>query len=85
MGVSLGMMVKKAVAGGVVNSYDTNQDWTIGNFELLNAIDDWAAGNLGNFELLDLIDMWAFGSYCWDTATNGHKAGLHNGSGACVP
>ena len=44
--------------------YDTDQDCIIGNFELLDAIDDWAIGNLGNFPLLDLIDYWAAGSYC---------------------
>jgi N-acetylneuraminic acid mutarotase len=44
--------------------YDTNQDCIIGDFELLNAIDDWAVGNLGDFELLDLIDDWASGNYC---------------------
>ncbi len=56
-----------------ISSYDTNQDWIIGDFELLNAIDNWAAGNLGDFELLDLIDFWAYGSYCWDYVEEKHK------------
>ena len=46
------------------NAYDTDQDCTIGDFELLNAIDQWAQGNLGDFPLLNLIDYWATGSYC---------------------
>jgi hypothetical protein len=55
--------------------YDTNQDWIIGNFELLNAIDNWAAGSLGNFELLDLIDFWAAGCYHLDVSSGERKAG----------
>ena len=47
-----------------IHPYDTDEDCVIDDFELLNAIDDWAAGNLGDFELLDLIDFWAGGSYC---------------------
>jgi len=46
------------------NAYDTNQDCRIGDFELLNAIDQWAQGNLGDFPLLNLIDYWATGPYC---------------------
>ncbi len=46
------------------NAYDTNQDCTIGDFELLNAIDQWAQGNLDDFPLLNLIDYWASGPYC---------------------
>jgi len=46
------------------NAYDTDQDCAIGDFELLDAIDDWALGLLGDFELLDLIDYWASGPYC---------------------
>ena len=46
------------------NAYDADQDCTIGDFELLNAIDQWALGNLGDFPLLNLIDYWAAGSYC---------------------
>ena len=48
----------------VFNPYDDDNNCVIGNFELLNAIDDWAIGNLGNFDLLDLIDLWAGGPYC---------------------
>jgi hypothetical protein len=57
------------------NLYDINRDWIIGNFELLDAIDQWAIGNLGNFPLLDLIDYWAAGCYQWDAVTNSHIAG----------
>ncbi len=62
--------------------HDNNPgDWVIGDFELLNAIDDWATGNLGDFELLDLIDFWAAGCYEWDTLNNQYKSGCSNGSG----
>jgi subtilisin family serine protease len=47
-----------------LDSYDVDENYAIGNFELLEAIDDWAIGNLGNFDLLDLIDLWAGGPYC---------------------
>jgi len=58
------------------NPYDTNpQDWVIGDFELLDAIDGWAIGNLGDFGLLDLIDFWAAGCYQWDAVTSNHNAG----------
>ncbi len=66
------------------SSYDTNEDWTIGDFELLNAIDDWVDGNLGDFDLLNLIDYWAFGSYCWDTAAESYEAGVPGESGVCI-
>ncbi len=48
------------------NQYDTNHDCEIGNFELLTAINLWAAipPQLTNFELLGLINLWAGGSYC---------------------
>ncbi len=57
--------------------YDTNQDWIIGDFELLDAIDCWADPfcDLDDFDLLDLIDFWAAGCYRLDPATNTHKAG----------
>ncbi len=66
------------------NSYDKDQDWIIGDFELLDAIDDWAKGNLGDFELLDLIDYWAKGSYCWDTIAEKYKSETHDEYGACL-
>ena len=55
--------------------YDTNQDWIIGNFELLSSINDWSVGRLGNFELLDLINFWAAGCYHWDASSGKCKAG----------
>jgi len=55
--------------------HDTNSDWSIGDFELLNAIDDWASGALGDFALLDLIDFWAAGCYHWDSDSQRHKQG----------
>jgi hypothetical protein len=64
--------------------YDTDTDWTIDDFELLDAIDIWAAGNLDDFDLLDLIDYWAAESYCWDAGNEKHKAGAHADTGACM-
>ncbi len=55
------------------HQYDTDQNWAIGDFELLAAIDVWAAGNLNDFGLLDLIDFWAYGSYCWDSTESKYK------------
>lgn len=76
-------------AGFAIGTYDyhpndTNQDRVIGDFELLNAIDEWANGNVGDFDLLNLIDFWAFGSYCWDPELSKFKAGVHDSSGACL-
>lgn len=54
------------------NPYDVNQDWVIGDFELLDAIDAWASGEMAgcvgagcdvDFYMLDLIDLWKAGSY----------------------
>jgi hypothetical protein len=58
-----------------VNQYDIDQNWVIGDFELLNAIDYWAIGSLGDFELLDLIDFWAGGCYHWDAVSEDCKTG----------
>ena len=63
------------VGSGTYNPHDTNQDWIIGDFELLDAIDAWALGNLGDFELLDLIDFWAVGCYQWDDVAGKFVAG----------
>lgn len=49
--------------------YDTNQDWVIGNSELLDAIDDWMAAILNNSGLLDLLDFWTAGCYQWNSAS----------------
>ena len=48
------------------NTFDTNQNCVISDFELLNAIDLWAADSaqFADFALLDLIDLWAGGRYC---------------------
>jgi hypothetical protein len=45
---------------------DLNNDYVIGDFELLDYIDLWAQGQVGDFELLDTIDLWAAGHYYWD-------------------
>ena len=52
-----------------------NQDWVIGDFELLDYIDQWAAGHVGDFDLLDCIDLWAAGHYYWDEASSTFKPG----------
>ena len=55
--------------------YDIDQDWAIGDFELLNATDDWAGGSLGDFELLYLVEFWVAGCYQWDAVTGTHQVG----------
>ncbi len=57
-----------------------DQDWAIGDFELLDAIDAWAKGNLEDFDLLDLIDFWAAGGYQWDPLSRVYKAGYYEGN-----
>ncbi|MCU0916224.1 MAG: SBBP repeat-containing protein, partial [Planctomycetes bacterium] len=54
---------------------DTDYDWVVGDFELLDYIDRWVDGNVGDFELLDTIDLWAAGRYYWDEADGSYKAG----------
>ncbi len=54
---------------------DTGSDDVIGDFELLDYIDQWAAGHVGDFDLLDTIDLWAAGHYYWDTASSKFKPG----------
>ncbi len=57
------------------NPYDTNADWTIGDFELLDAIDAWATGPMAtligqacdvDFYMLDLVDLWKLSTYSYD-------------------
>ncbi len=55
--------------------YDSDQDWIIGDFELLLAIDDWSSDFLDDFELLELIDFWAAGSYYWNEELGSYQAG----------
>ncbi len=57
------------------NLYDANEDWSIGDFELLDAIDAWAIGILGDFDLLDLIDFWAVGCYHRDNVADKFVSG----------
>ena len=65
----------KVSTGHAFSVYDTDQDWKIGDFELLHTVDNWAGGGLvGNFGLLDVIEYWAFGSYCFDAAASIHKS-----------
>ncbi len=53
------------------NPHDTNSDWVLGDFELLDAIDCRAEVDCrlspaqcdDDFYLLDLIDLWAVGDY----------------------
>ncbi len=66
------------------HSYDTDNDWSIGDFELLDAIDDWADGILDDFPLLDLIDYWTAGSYCWDEGGASYAPGVPEGIGTCT-
>ena len=54
---------------------DDDSDWEIGDFELLDYIDQWATGFVGDFELLDCIDLWAAGHYYWDENNGTFKPG----------
>ena len=40
---------------------DTDGDGTVSDFELLDAIDDWASGTIDDFTLLDIIGNWSMG------------------------
>jgi hypothetical protein len=40
----------------MLNPYDTNSDWMIGDFELLNAKDDWVGEELSDFDPLSVIE-----------------------------
>ena len=59
--------------GNPFNAYDKDRDWVIGDFELLDSIEEWVDGNLGDFELLRLINFWASGCYHWDISLGDHK------------
>ena len=45
------------------HSADLDEDQVIGDFELLDYIDQWASGQVDDFALLDSIDLWAAGQY----------------------
>jgi hypothetical protein len=56
------------------NPFDSNTDWMISNYELLDAIDAWAEGHItdiikqgcdSDFYLLKLIDLWMADSYVY--------------------
>jgi len=49
-----------------VHSADTDNDYVIGDFELLDYIDLWKEGLVDDFELLDTIGLWKAGHYYWD-------------------
>ncbi len=55
-----------AAASIDIHPADGDGDFVIGDFELLDYIDQWAAGHVGDFDLLDCIDLWAAGHYYWD-------------------
>jgi hypothetical protein len=54
---------------------DTDCDGVIGDFELLDYIDRWVAGEVGDFVLLDAIDLWVAGRYYWDEQEQKWKPG----------
>ena len=62
-------------------SSDTEDDWIIGDWELLHAIDVWAVEGaidglpIDDWELLSLIDFWAVGHYYWDEVSLDWKKG----------
>ncbi len=61
--------------GQTCHSYDGDCDWKVGDFELLDAIDDWAKDIIGDFDLLDLIDFWASDCYHINPATDNYMPG----------
>jgi hypothetical protein len=71
------------IVGCPYHPYDANQNWEIGPYELLDAIDDWAEDIIGDFELLDIIDLWIYGSYCWDGSSELFKPGTPGEAGIC--
>ncbi|MCP4454091.1 MAG: BcpO-related WXXGXW repeat protein [Planctomycetes bacterium] len=54
---------------------DKDGNMAIGDFELLDHIDQWASDQVGDFDLLDCIDLWAAGHYYWDEASSEFKPG----------
>ncbi len=63
---------------GVVGFFDQlrgTRDSPPSRRELLDYIDQWAAGQVGDFDLLDCIDLWAVGHYYWDEASSMFKPG----------
>lgn len=54
---------------------DTGGDYMVGDFELLDYIDQWANGQVDDFDLLDTIDLWAAGHYYWDVTAQKFKPG----------
>ncbi len=67
--------VEESPAVTPTNPYDANADWTIGDFELLDAIDSWATGPMAtligqacdvDFYMLDLVDIWKLSTYSYD-------------------
>jgi hypothetical protein len=63
------------VSGTAYHPADLNNDYVIGDFELLDYIDLWAQGQVGDFDLLDAIDLWAAGHYYWDPVEEKFKPG----------
>ena len=65
--------------------YDEDCNWCMGDFELLNAIDDWANEKLGDFELLDIIGIWASEDcFCFNSAQERYQPGADDGTGECL-
>ncbi|MCP4451586.1 MAG: hypothetical protein GY809_09010, partial [Planctomycetes bacterium] len=60
--VDLAMLAETREAS-TIHPADSDGDFVIGDFELLDYIDQWAQGQVGDFDLLDCIDLWAAGHY----------------------
>jgi photosystem II stability/assembly factor-like uncharacterized protein len=74
-GIRYGGVWSTALDSGSYHSADTNRDYIINDFELLDYIDLWAQGQVGDFDLLDTIDLWAAGHYYWDPVDEKFKPG----------
>ncbi|MCU0913274.1 MAG: carboxypeptidase regulatory-like domain-containing protein, partial [Planctomycetes bacterium] len=61
--------------GGSYHPADGDDDSVIGDFELLDYIDQWVGGQVSDFALLDTIDLWVAGHYYWDENTQSFKPG----------
>ncbi|MCK4828012.1 PASTA domain-containing protein, partial [bacterium] len=77
--VDLNSTVDLVVSSGqqvaIYHPADLNNDYVIGDFELLDYIALFAQGQVGDFELLDTIDLWAAGHYYWDEYEQNFKPG----------
>jgi len=49
-----------------IHAFDSNADYVIDDFEVLEAVDGWHGGAVDDFGLLEAIELWRAGGYMWD-------------------